>query len=249
MKTFYSLTKRQFLTQTKYNHFFYGNLKERNIFRCTFSTIVFAAIILASCWFGMVFQICITFSSSEEILTYLLKPFAAICMFMTFLSALMKGSGVLYLDKGIELLFSYPIKAKTIVLAKLSFIYFWNIGISFLLLLVPILYYDSLQKTNVWFYIIDFLQIFLIPIIPTLAGILLGNALYRWLGNLFRGGSYLNSILYLVSFAAFLAFMLFSLVMLILLLYLKGLLITLISSGKRKKESFFHTTIKQLSFS
>lgn len=48
----------------------------------------------------------------------------------------------------------------SMLLAKLSFIYFWNIGISFLLLLVPMRYYDSLQKTNVWFYIIDFLQIF-----------------------------------------------------------------------------------------
>lgn len=128
---------------------------------------------------------------------------------MTFLSALIKGSGILYLDKSIDLLFSYPIKIKTIVLSKLSYIYIWNVGISFLLLSVPLLCYDSLQKGNILFYIVDFLQVFLIPLVPTLLGVLLGNVLYRRLGNLFRVGSYSKSILYLVSFTVFFAFMIF----------------------------------------
>lgn len=157
----------------------------------------------------MVCQICMTFQSPQEISNYLLKPFVIVSIFITFLSALMKGSGILYLDKSIDLLFSYPIKTKTIVLSKLSFIYFWNVGISFLLLLVPLLYYDSLQKVNILLYVVDFLQIFLIPLIPTLVGVILGNVLYRRLGSLFRAGSYSKSILYLVSFTVFFAFMLF----------------------------------------
>lgn len=203
MRTFYSLTKRQFLGMTKFNKFFYGNSKEKKVFAYTFFAIVLTAIILSFCWFRMVCQICMTFQSPQEISNYLLKPFVIVSIFITFLSALMKGSGILYLDKSIDLLFSYPIKTKTIVLSKLSFIYFWNVGISFLLLLVPLLYYDSLQKVNILLYVVDFLQIFLIPLIPTLVGVILGNVLYRRLGSLFRAGSYSKSILYLVSFTVF----------------------------------------------
>lgn len=209
MRTFYSLMKRQFLTITKLNKFLYGNSREKKVFAYTFLAIVLTGIILSFCWLKMLFQICRTFQSPQEILNYLLNPLVVASIFMTFLSALMKGSGILYLDKSITLLFSYPVKTKTIVLSKLSFIYLWNVWISFLLLLVPLLYYESLQKENLLFYVIDFLQIFLIPLIPTLVGVILGNVLYRRLGSLFRAGSYSKSILYLVSFTAFFAFMLF----------------------------------------
>lgn len=207
MRTFYSLTKRQFLRMTKFKAS-HGNSKKESFCICFF-VIGLTSIMLSFCWFRMLFQICMTFQSPQEIFKYLLKPFIVVSMFMTFLSALIKGSGILYFDKSIDLLFSYPIKTKTIVLSKLGYIYIWNVGISFLLLLVPLLYYDSLQKGNILFYVVDFLQIFLIPLVPTLVGVLLGNILYRRLGNLFRLGSYSKSIVYLVSFTVFFAFMIF----------------------------------------
>lgn len=209
MRTFYSLTKRQILTITKFNKFLHGNSKEKKVFSYIFFAIVLTVMILSFYWFRMVFQICMTFQSSQEILSYILKPFVAVSVFMTFLSALMKGSGILYLDKSVDLLFSYPIKTKTIVLSKLTLVYLWNVCISVALLLVPLLRYGSLQKGSVIFYMVDFLQIFLIPIIPTLVGVLLGNILYRRLGNLFQLGSYSKSILYLVLFTVFFAFMIF----------------------------------------
>lgn len=60
-------------------------------------------IILFFCWFRMVFQICMTFQYPQEIFKYLLKPFVVVSIFMTFLSALIKGSGILYLDTLIDL--------------------------------------------------------------------------------------------------------------------------------------------------
>ena len=159
---------------------------------------------------------------------------------MTFLSALIKGSGILYLDKSIDLLFSYPIKTKTIVLSKLSYIYIWNVGISFLLLSVPLLCYDSLQKGKILFYVVDFLQVFLIPLVPTLLGVLLGNVLYRRLGNLFRVGSYSKSILYLVSFTVFFAFMIF---------FFRYVDFSTLLKGAIAKFDFFNETEKGLLFS
>ena len=240
MRTFYSLTKRQFLGMTKFNKFLYGNSKEKKVFAYTFLAIGLTAIILFFCWFRMVFQICMTFQYPQEIFKYLLKPFVVVSIFMTFLSALIKGSGILYLDKSIDLLFSYPIKTKTIVLSKLSYIYIWNVGISFLLLIVPLLYYDSLQKGKILFYVVDFLQIFLIPLVPTLLGVLLGNVLYRRLGNLFLAGSYSKSILYLVSFTVFFAFMIF---------FFRYVDFSTLLKGAIAKFDFFNETEKGLLFS
>lgn len=107
MRTFYSLTKRQFLGMIKFNKFLYGNSKEKKVFAYTFFAIGLTVIILSFCWFRMVFQICMTFQYPQEIFNYLLKPFVVVSIFMTFLSALIKGSGILYLDKSIDLLFSY----------------------------------------------------------------------------------------------------------------------------------------------
>ena len=96
MRTFYSLTKRQFLGMTKFNKFLYGNSKEKKVFAYTFFAISLTAIILFFCWFRMAFQICMTFQYPQEIFKYLLKPFVVVSIFMTFLSALIKGSGILY---------------------------------------------------------------------------------------------------------------------------------------------------------
>lgn len=46
MRTFYSLTKRQFLGMTKFNKFLYGNSKEKKVFAYTFFAIGLTAIIL-----------------------------------------------------------------------------------------------------------------------------------------------------------------------------------------------------------
>lgn len=185
MKTFYSLTIRQFLAITKVNKFLYGNTKEKKVYSSIFFAAVLTVIILSFYWFRTVFHICVTFQSSQEILDYLLKPLVMVNVLMTFLSALMKGSGIIYLDKSIDLLFSYPIKTKTIVLSKLALVYLWNVCISIALLIIPLFRYVSLKSGNGIFYIIDFLQIFIIPIVPTLLGVVLGNILYRRLGNFF----------------------------------------------------------------
>ena len=39
MRTFYSLTKRQFLGMIKFNKFLYGNSKEKKVFAYTFFAI------------------------------------------------------------------------------------------------------------------------------------------------------------------------------------------------------------------
>ncbi len=209
MKTFCLLTRRQFLEMFKFNKFFHGNSKQKRAFFFVFSAISLAFILISIYWFRMIFKISTTFQSYHEISNYLLKPLSVLSMVMIFLSAVKKGSGILYLDKSIDLLFSYPIKTSTLVLSKLMLVYFWGIAISFALLIIPLVRYELLLQRNGIFYIFDFLQILIIPIIPIVLGIILGYILYKLLGNIFHSGSYLKSFLYLISFTLFMAFMFF----------------------------------------
>ena len=69
---------------------------------------------------------------------------------------------------------------------------------------------------------------------------LLGNVLYRRLGNLFRVGSYSKSILYLVSFTVFFAFMIF---------FFRYVDFSTLLKGAIAKFDFFNETEKGLLFS
>ena len=62
MKTFYSLTIRQFLAITKVNKFLYGNTKEKKVYSSIFFAAVLTVIILSFYWFRTVFHICVTLS-------------------------------------------------------------------------------------------------------------------------------------------------------------------------------------------
>lgn len=209
MRIFYSLTKRQLLAITGVNRFFCENIKEKKRFRCLWSAI--AVIFLALClyWFRINIHICMSFQSSQGILNNFLKPLITVSAVMIFLSAFMKGSGILYLDKSVFLLFSYPINIRTIVLAKLSVIYLWNVCISIILLGIPLLRYESLQEERKIFCMVDFGQILILPVIPTLVGVLLGSMLYRRFKKLFQARFYAKGIVYLALFIVFFAFMIF----------------------------------------
>lgn len=209
MSSFYSLTKRQFLAITGFNKFSCGNIKEKKSFYCIFSVIAVTFLVLSLCWFKISIHICMGLQSSQRILNEVLKPLITVSTFISFLSALMKGSGILYLDKSISLLFSYPVKTGTIVLSKLSIVYLWNICISIALLSIPLFRYEGLQKGSGIYCIIDFLQIWILPVIPTLLGVILGNIIYRRCKILFQSNSYTKGSTYLGLFIIFLAFMIF----------------------------------------
>lgn len=210
MKIFCSLIKRQALEIFKVNKLFHGNSTQKKGFLCICSVISLAIISISIYWFRMIFQISMTFQSYYEISNYLILPLSVASMFIIFLSTVMKGSGILYFDKSIDILFSYPIKPRTLVLSKLLLLYLWGVTVSLILLIVPLVRYELVLQRNGIFYIFDLLLIMVMPIIPIVFGIILGYVIYKHLGNIFQSGSYLKSILYLIVFTLFMAFMFFA---------------------------------------
>lgn len=208
MKTFRLLIKREFFQIFKFNKILHGERKERKKYISVLCTMIVAFLIFAVYWFRNIYQLCLEFQSQQELLIYLIRPLVILSVFSVFLSTFMKGSGVLYSDKSIDILFSYPIKVRNIVFAKLFFLYLWGLAITFALLIIPLIRYE-LMSYDILFSILDLVQILFLPVIPVLLGVILGYVLYRKLGNFFQSGSYIRSILYLSLFIGVMAFMFF----------------------------------------
>ena len=130
MKTFRLLIKREFFQIFKFNKILHGERKERKKYISVLCTMIVAFLIFAVYWFRNICQLCLEFQSQQELLIYLIRPLIVLAVFSVFLSTFMKGSGVLYSDKSIDILFSYPIKVRNIVFAKLFFLYLWGLAIT-----------------------------------------------------------------------------------------------------------------------
>ena len=70
MRTFYSLTKRQFLGMTKFNKFLYGNSKEKKVFH---TYILFASYILAFLFVLLTMLIGILLKKASKLFNAVLK--------------------------------------------------------------------------------------------------------------------------------------------------------------------------------
>ena len=208
MKIFCLLVKRQFLEVFTFNKIFQGKAKEKRTYLSIFWVVLSGACILAAYWFSNIYQIALQFQSSQDILDYLIKPLSLISMLVIFLSSLMRGSGILYADKNMDIFFAYPIKTRDIVLSKLCFIYVWGFLIAFMMLIVPVFRYEILER-HILFGISDLFWFLLLPVIPVLSGVILGYVLYKYMGRAFQSEFYLRSLLYLVLLFSFIAFMLF----------------------------------------
>lgn len=209
MKTLNLLIKRELLQIFKFNKILHGEKKEKRVYISISCTILVGMSIFAVYWFKTIYQICSIFQSSQEVLNYFIYPLTLLCSCIIFFSTIIKGSGVLYSDKSIDILFAYPIKERDIVVAKLFCLYLWGLAISIALLLVPLIRYESFQY-NILFSIMDCIHILVSPIIPVLLGVIFGYIIHSQFAKFFRSISYVRSVLYLILFIVFMVLVLFA---------------------------------------
>lgn len=208
MKMIYLLVKRQFSEVFKFNKIFHGTEKEKRRYLFIFSIILLGITIFAVYWFRNISQISLIFQSPQDILNYLIKPLSLLSMIVIFFSALMRGSGILYTDKNINVYFAYPIQIRDIALAKLCFTYLWGVIIAVILLIIPILKYEFLTQYPLFIFF-DLFQLFLLPAISILLGVILGYVFHRQMGRIFQSSSCIRSLLYLGLLFCFIGFMFF----------------------------------------
>ena len=209
MKTLNLLIKRELLQIFKFNRILHGEKKEKRVYISISCTILVGMSIFAVYWFKTIYQICSIFQSSQEVLNYSIYPLTLLCSCIIFFSTIIKGSGVLYSDKSIDILFAYPIKERDIVVAKLFCLYLWGLAISIALLLVPLIRYESFQY-NILFSIMDCIHILVLPIIPVLLGVIFGYIIHSQFAKFFRSVSYVRSVLYLILFMVFMVLVIFA---------------------------------------
>lgn len=209
MKTLNLLIKRELLQIFKFNRILHGEKKEKRVYISISCTILVGMSIFAVYWFKTIYQICSIFQSAQEVLNYFIYPLTLLCSCIIFFSTIIKGSGVLYSDKSIDILFAYPIKERDIVVAKLFCLYLWGLAISIALLLVPLIRYESFQY-NILFSIMDCIHILVLPIIPVLLGVIFGYIIHSQFAKFFRSVSYVRSVLYLILFMVFMVLVIFA---------------------------------------
>lgn len=209
MKTLNLLIKRELLQIFKFNKILHGEKKEKRVYISISCTILVGMSIFAVYWFKTIYQICSIFQSAQEVLNYFIYPLTLLCSCIIFFSTIIKGSGVLYSDKSIDILFAYPIKERDIVVAKLFCLYLWGLAISIALLLVPLIRYESFQY-NILFSIMDCIHILVLPIIPVLLGVIFGYIIHSQFAKFFRSVSYVRSVLYLILFMVFMVLVIFA---------------------------------------
>ena len=109
---------------------------------------------------------------SEVGLTYIIIAIMSIASVgMTFIQGIYKAQGVLFSAKDNDLLFSMPIKKRTIFLARilalLAFQYLWNL----IIILPTFAVYAYLEVPTIGFYITALIIYVTLPIIPTIAAV------------------------------------------------------------------------------
>lgn len=206
MKIYYQLLKKQTLILSRFYKIAHGNEKERKTYIWIYAVITLGAGIFAFWWFRSIYGIALRLDSAQKILRILIHPLVTADILAIFLSSLIKDSGIVYTDQNTEILFSYPIKIRDIVLSKILFVYAGGLLLSLVLLIVPLHRY--IAWSGDWLlYLPDILQLVILPAVPTLLGILTGRVIHGRLNRLVPIQSYIRGFLYLIALIGFLGFM------------------------------------------
>ena len=208
MRICFLMAQKQFKELSHINNLLYGNKKEKQRYIFLILCFVFGVLIFGFYWIKNMIEVTSLFSTSKELLSYLIKPLIGVDIIMVFLSSLLKGSGIVFEDKNIEIEFSYPISVKRIALSKIIFVYIWKLLLSFVLLMIPLYQFEALEA-NILYCIADIFQILLLPVLPMLMGLLAGYVLHKQLNKCFLSTSYIHSIVYIALMVTFMCFMFF----------------------------------------
>lgn len=179
MKIIAILVRNYFLQFTKYNQYKYGNKKDRQKLLLQYFIITAAITGLGGYWIYSVGSALSGFQKDDQVFGYILAPLGGVVVLMAFISSVLKGTGILYLENNLDALFSMPVKTHSIVIARLSVIYIYNAAVSMILLFPPCLYYAMVKEVSVPAYLIGILNILLLPVVPISIGVLAGLLLYR----------------------------------------------------------------------
>ena len=133
-------------------------------------------------------------------LTYIMLTFALVIpTVLTLFEGIYKSQGILFETRDNDLLFSMPISKKTIVKARLTKMYIFQLLYNTLLILPAFIVYSFFEHPQIGFYLISLLMIILLPIIPTVIACCIGY-LIKNVSVKFKAKKLMQTILTFVIF-------------------------------------------------
>lgn len=139
-----------------------------------------------------------------EILFIILGQYMAIISSVLIASNIQKIDDLLFKFKDYNLLFSLPIKKHKIFLSKLITLYIFNMIYTIVFMISPYIIYVRNSDVSIYFHIIYFITLFIIPLVPIMISTILG-IIFTTISNLFKEKKIINLMLTLIMFLLMLA--------------------------------------------
>ena len=117
--------------------------------------------------------------------------FIILCQYMAIISSFLIASNIQKIDdllfkfKDYNLLFSLPIKKHKIFLSKLITLYIFNMIYTIVFMISPYIIYIKNSDVSIYFHIIYFITLFIIPLVPIMISTILG-IIFTTISNLFK---------------------------------------------------------------
>lgn len=207
MKILKWLLINHILRMTKWNELKYNGKNHKK--NGKYILVGLAFLLFACIWLAKIFEITKEFTESILYVEYMLFPLIVSAVLFTIGSFAIKGVGILYYGDDLNLLFSMPIKMYQIVLSKIILLEFYVIGIDVILVYPSIFFYGVLNNAEIGYYVINFINLYFIMIIPSLIGIGLGICIYRIIRLLGTNNSKIRTVIEITMLIIFICFVVF----------------------------------------
>lgn len=179
MKNLLYLLKNNLLQVSKINLLRYADRSKRNKTIFIYCLVVIVAVGLLAYWIHSLTPIFDLTWNAEDIISDLIVPMVLICIVLNIFFSLFWGSGLLYHDKNIDVMLVLPVPLTSLIIAKLSSLYFIQAILDLIMLFPMIVLFGSTMEMNAVFYLLMAFMVLILPIVPTLLGTIIGTGIYR----------------------------------------------------------------------
>ena len=179
MKNLLYLLKNNLLQVSKINLLRYADHSKRNKTICIYSLVGIVAVGLLAYWFHSLAPIFDLTWNPEDIISDLIAPMALVCAVLNIFFSLFWGSGLLYHDKNIDTMLALPVPLTSLIIAKLSVLYFVQAILDLIMLFPMIVFFGFTVEMSAVYYLLMAFMVLLLPIVPGLFGTIIGTGIYR----------------------------------------------------------------------
>jgi ABC-2 type transport system permease protein len=126
----------------------------------------------------------------------------AITCMMVLMTTVLKVKGTIFGFRDFDLVMSLPVKTSTIIASRLIILYALNLVFAIMVMLPMMVAYGLLAKPGAMFYVISFITMFFLPLVPIIIASVLGTII-AYAASKFRYSNLLNIIFSVCLLAAF----------------------------------------------